>query len=186
MDTTPQGYRETHIRDTEEESGVTQAIQESTTGDGQPAGPRRHVHLVQVRYADIDPQKHVNNVRMLAYLEDARVSFLRWDAAGGEEDGGLRDGGERDGERPVFGSIVVAHQEADYLAPILLRPDPIRVETWVSEVRRASFTLNYEIRDDSTLFLTASTVLVGFDDTTQRARRLSDAEREFLNRYLAE
>jgi acyl-CoA thioester hydrolase len=129
--------------------------------------PRRHVHLAQVRYADLDPQHHVNNVRMLTYLEDARISFLRY--------GGAVEAGEE-----VFGATVVAHQEADYLAPLLPRSTPVRVESWVTEVRNASFTLAYEIRDDTTVFLRAKTVLVGFNVDTQSARRLNEKERALL------
>ncbi|MDS1271085.1 thioesterase family protein [Lipingzhangella sp. LS1_29] len=140
----------------------------------QGAEPKRHVHYAQVRYADIDQQHHVNNVRMLTYLEDARISLLRWN----------------DTEASTFGDVVVARQEADYLAPLLMRAHPLRVETWVTEVRRASFTLAYEIRDgDDTdhsgpVYLRARTVLAGFDSTTQRSRRLSEPEREFLHSYL--
>ncbi|WP_017573309.1 acyl-CoA thioesterase [Nocardiopsis halotolerans] len=136
---------------------------------GTPTAPRRHVHLAQVRYADLDPQHHVNNVRMLTYLEDARISFLRF-------------GGAVEGEE-VFGAMVVARQEADYVAPLLPRSEPVRVELWVTEVRNASFTLAYEILDDARVYLRARTVLVGFDVPTQSARRLNATERAFLADY---
>lgn len=142
---------------------------ETGAADTRTAEPRRHVHLAQVRYADLDPQHHVNNVRMLTYLEDARVSFLRY--------GGAVEGDE------VFGAMVVARQEADYVAPLLPRSEPVRVELWVTEVRNASFTLAYEIRDENTVYLRARTVLVGFDVPTQRARRLNEVERAFLADY---
>ncbi|ADH68829.1 MULTISPECIES: acyl-CoA thioesterase [Nocardiopsis] len=142
---------------------------ETGAADTRTAEPRRHVHLAQVRYADLDPQHHVNNVRMLTYLEDARVSFLRY--------GGAVEGDE------VFGAMVVARQEADYAAPLLPRSEPVRVELWVTEVRNASFTLAYEIRDETTVYLRARTVLVGFDVPTQRARRLNEVERAFLADY---
>ncbi|MFD6100939.1 acyl-CoA thioesterase [Nocardiopsis flavescens] len=143
---------------------------EEAAGAGTATGPRRHVHLAQVRYADLDPQHHVNNVRMLTYLEDARVSFLRF-------------GGAVEGEE-VFGAMVVARQEADYAAPLLPRSEPVRVELWVTEVRNASFSLAYEILDDDRVYLRARTVLVGFDVPTQSARRLNDTERAFLRQYI--
>ncbi|CAL9559357.1 hypothetical protein SUDANB121_04619 [Nocardiopsis dassonvillei] len=147
---------------------MTQTEEAADTGTA--AGPRRHVHLAQVRYADLDPQHHVNNVRMLTYLEDARISFLRF-------------GGAVDGEE-VFGAMVVARQEADYTAPLLPRSEPVRVELWVTEVRNASFSLAYEILDDERVYLRARTVLVGFDVPTQSARRLNDVERAHLAQYL--
>nr|WP_301184364.1 thioesterase family protein [Nocardiopsis exhalans] len=144
---------------------VTQIEAESPT----TAGPQRYVHLAQVRYADLDPQQHVNNVRMLTYLEDARVGFLHF--------------GIGDGRPDAFGATVVARQEADYVAPLLPRTDPVRVELWVTEVRNASFSMSYEILDDERVYLRAKTVLVGFDVATQSARRLNDAERALLNKY---
>ncbi|MEU3308215.1 acyl-CoA thioesterase [Nocardiopsis sp. NPDC055551] len=130
--------------------------------------PKRHVHHQQVRYADLDPQQHVNNVRMLTYLEDARVSFLNYGGVAGGEG---------------FGAMVVARQEADYVAPLLPRSEPVRVELWVTEVRNASCTLAYEILDDEKVYLRAKTVLVGFDVPTQSARRLNDTERALLAEY---
>lgn len=149
---------------------MTRIPQEARPENGD--APQRHAHLVQVRYADLDPLNHVNNVRMLTYLEEARISFLRWHGP--------------EGETALFGDLVVARQEAEYLAPLLPRREPVRVETWVSEVRRAAFNLCYEVRDDAACYLRASTLLVGFDAATQRARRLSDGEREYLERHMAE
>ncbi len=144
---------------------MTQIEAESPT----TAGPHKYVHLAQVRYADLDPQQHVNNVRMLTYLEDARVGFLNF--------------GVGDGDPTAFGATVVARQEADYVAPLLPRTDPVRVELWVSGVRNASFTMDYEIRDGERVYLRAKTVLVGFDVATQSARRLNDAERALLHKF---
>ncbi|GLU47926.1 thioesterase [Nocardiopsis ansamitocini] len=122
------------------------------------------MHLAHIRFADLDPLNHVNNVRMLTYLEDARVSFLRWDVDGG----------------PPFGSLVVARHEVDYVRPLQLRREPVRVETWVTEVKNASFTLEYEILDDDHVYLRARSVLVGFDLETQAIRRLGEEERAHL------
>lgn len=142
-----------------------------TDGTGSTTGTaRRHVHVGQVRFADLDPLNHVNNVRMLTYLEDARISFLHWD----DEDG-----------PGAFGNLVVARHEADYLRPLTLRRAPFRVETWVTEIRNASFTLRYEILDDDAVYLRALSVLVAYDLAEQRPRRLSPAERAHLERYLA-
>src|SRR5699024_2601917 len=125
------------------------------TEAGPPATgtPQRHVHMQQVRYADLDPQIHVNNVRTLPYLDAARPPCLH--------------PGRADQENQSFGSMVVARQEADYLSPLLPRTEPVRVELWVTEVRNSSFTLAYEILDEDTVYLRARTVLVGFDAQTQ-------------------
>ncbi|MDA8372517.1 MAG: thioesterase family protein [Nocardiopsaceae bacterium] len=130
--------------------------------------PRRHVYFAHIRFADLDPLNHVNNVQMLTYLEDARISLF------GE---GTRAGFP-------FGGIVIARNEIDYLHPISLRPEPVRVETRVTEVKNASFRLEYEILDDDRVYARAASVAVGFDTETQSARRLTAEEREFLGGYL--
>src|SRR5690606_41229404 len=118
-----------------------------------PPGPggERDVHLGRVRFAGREPLNHVNSVRMLAYLEGARIAFLKWDCEPAEGGG------------PLFGPLVVARQEVDYLRPLLLRRDPVRVETRVAEVRNASFRLAYELLDDEAVYLRAETVIVGYD-----------------------
>jgi acyl-CoA thioester hydrolase len=130
---------------------------------------RRHVHEFHVRFGDVDVLGHVNNCRYLTYLEDARVSMFRLDPL-------------RDGREPLQG-IVVARHEIDYSRPLLFGPDPVRVETWVTELRTASFSLAYEVRDDEHLYVKATSVIVAYDLENTRARRLSDEELTFLKTY---
>jgi acyl-CoA thioester hydrolase len=130
---------------------------------------RRHIHEFTVRFGDIDVLGHVNNCRYLTYLEDARVAMLRLDPM-------------RDGREPLRG-LVVARHEIDYRRPLLFRPDPLRVETWVTEMRAASFILAYEVRDDEHLYATARSVIVAYDVEKSRARRLTDEEMAFLKAY---
>lgn len=136
---------------------------------GGETAPRRHVHEFNVRFGDIDMLGHVNNCRYLTYLEDARVSMLRLDPI-------------REGREPLRG-LVVARHEIDYRRPLLFRPAPVRVETWVTELRAASFALAYEIRDDERLYAAARSVIVAYDVKSSRARRLTDEENAFLKAY---
>ncbi|SDG30872.1 acyl-CoA thioester hydrolase [Sinosporangium album] len=136
-------------------------------GDG--AGSRRHVFHRQVRFADIDSLGHVNNVRFFDYLEDARMALLYVDPA-------------REGGQPYRGFVVLNH-EIHYRRPLTLRADPIRVETRVSGIAFARFTLHHEIRDDSEVFAQAQTVLVSYDVEAARPRRLSGEEIAYLKRF---
>ena len=34
-------------------------------------------HPIEVRYADLDPQGHVNNAKYLTYIEQARTQYIR-------------------------------------------------------------------------------------------------------------
>nr|WP_246062387.1 thioesterase family protein [Haloactinospora alba] len=132
----------------------------------------RHIHFQHIRFADLDPLNHVNNVQMLTYLEDARISFLHWNS-------------QVDGESQL-GPLVVGRHEVDYLLPLVLRPEPVRVETWVTGIRNASFQLAHEIRDEEAVYMRAASTLVGFDMEGQRSRRLGAAERRYLSGYLVE
>ncbi|GAA4631976.1 thioesterase family protein [Actinoallomurus vinaceus] len=131
--------------------------------------PRKHVHEFHVRFSDIDSLGHVNNCRYLTYLEDARVAMFFTDP-------------QREGRRPLRG-IVVARHEIDYRRPLLLRPDPVRVETRVTEIRAASFGLAYEVRDDEHVYARATSVIVGYDLEKGRTRRFDERERAFLQAY---
>src|SRR3569833_3036315 len=132
---------------------------------------RRHVHEFHVRLGDIDVLGHVNNCRNLKYLEDARVAMFRLDT-------------EREGRKPVNG-LVIARHESDYMRPLLFGPDPVRVESCVSELRAASFSVAYEVRDDRHVYARASSVIVAYDLKNTRARRLTDEELAFLKEYSA-
>ncbi|GAB3904019.1 acyl-CoA thioesterase [Microbispora bryophytorum] len=130
----------------------------------------RFVFERKVRFADIDSFGHVNNVRFLDYLEDARVSML-WERP--RELAGRRQ------------DLVVARHEIDYRRPLTFRADPVRVEMWVTEISSVRFTLAYEIRDDETLYVEARTVLVAYDAAEARPRRLDEDELAYLKRFSA-
>src|SRR5690606_33003714 len=123
-----------------------------------------------VRWSDMDAYGHVNNARILTLYEEARVALM-FRAARDQGITSMADG------------IVIARHEIDYLRPIN-HSEPGRIEVWVEELRRASFTLGYELFDDGKVASRARSVLVPYDLSMGRPRRLSDAEREFLALYL--
>lgn len=131
----------------------------------------RHVYEFFTRFGDLDPQGHVNNCTFLGYLQDARLEMLHSDPV-------------RKGETPVRGMVVARHEIA-YRRPLDFGVEPRRVETWVTQVRTASFTLAYEVRDDEHLYADATTSMVAFDVAGARPRRFTPQEREFIARYLA-
>jgi acyl-CoA thioester hydrolase len=91
------------------------------------------------------------------------------------------DGAEAE---PFTGGSVVARHEIDYLRPLVHRHEPVTIELWVTKLNAASATLGYEIKDETTHYVRAATVIVPFDLEQQRPRRLSPAEKLFLERYL--
>jgi acyl-CoA thioester hydrolase len=114
----------------------------------------------------MDAYGHVNNVVFLRYLEEARIDFL------------FRP--EKDFKQ---GSVVARH-EIDYKRQLVHRHHPVDIELWVTEIRAASFTLTYEVKDGDQVYVRASTVIVPFDFETQRPRRITAEEREFLREYM--
>ena len=136
----------------------------------------RHVYYCPMRWADMDSLGHVNNVTYVDYLQEARVDMLRVHAP----QSAIEDLTE--------GVIVVQH-DIEFLAPLVFRPDPIRIETWAIEIRAASFTLRYEILDERPdgsrhVYTRASTRLAPYVFTTERPRRIRPDERATLERFL--
>ena len=137
-----------------------------------------------MRWADLDLLGHVNNVVYVDYLQEARVDMMRshGPAVRRGEDG-------RDGEDLAEGVVVVRH-EVTYRAPLTFRFRPISIECWVTSIRAASFTMAYEIFDETpegrVVHLRASTVLTPYVFATERPRRLSPEERDTLAPFLEE
>ena len=125
----------------------------------------RHRYDCHVRFSDVDVYGHVNNVKYFEYYQEARLAFLV--SLG-------RDTGE-DGFR-----LVVARLDVDYKRPILFRPEPYTVESWVTRIGRSSFDIESEIRDGEVLLSRAHAAMVTFDLAAQRSRPLTAGERRRL------
>ncbi|POX64923.1 thioesterase [Streptomyces sp. Ru62] len=125
----------------------------------------RHIYRCPLRWADMDAYGHVNNVVFLRYLEEARIDFLF------RPDKDFKQGS------------VVARHEIDYKRQLVHRHEPVDIELWVTEIKAASFTLTYEVKDGDLVYVRASTVIVPFDFDAQRPRRITAEEREFLQEY---
>jgi acyl-CoA thioester hydrolase len=134
----------------------------------------RHVYECQVRFSDVDVYGHVNNVKYFEYYQEARIAFIL------SLDEPLFDPSQQSRMRQV-----VARIDVDYKRPILFRPEPYAVETWVTRIGTSSYDLACRIVDaDGTLYSRAEVRLVAFDTSTQRSRPLSDVERGRLEAVL--
>lgn len=118
----------------------------------------------------MDSYGHVNNVQFLRLLEEARVAMLFVEPKTADV-------------MTLDGQLVVVRHEIDYVLPLLYRPEPIPIETWVTRIGGASFTVAYEVKDDTHVYARAQTVLAAIDKATGRARRLSPDERAWLATY---
>jgi acyl-CoA thioester hydrolase len=129
-----------------------------------------------MRWADLDMLGHVNNVVYVDYLQEARVDMLRTHARSPQTQG-LAEG------------VVVASHQVTYVTPLLFDFTPVYVESWVTDIRAASFTMAYEIfrtEPDGTrkVYLRASTVLAPYVFATESPRRLKPEEKANLQPYL--
>ncbi|MER6051003.1 thioesterase family protein [Streptomyces sp. NPDC001793] len=131
----------------------------------------RHLYSCPLRWSDMDANGHVNNVVFVRYLEEARIDFMRRLAPGG-------------GSPSFTGGSVVARHEVDYLRQLVYRPEPVTVEVWVTEIRAASVTVGFEVKDGDAVCLRAKTVVVPFDFAAGRPRRLTAEEKVILKEYL--
>src|SRR3954453_17934857 len=150
---------------------------------GQRRGPTwkdgcvaRHIYACPLRWADMDSLGHVNNVTYVDYLQEARVDMLRVHApaSGGEQ---LAEG------------VVVVRHEVEFVAPLVFRAEPVRIESWVTQIRAASFTMAYEILDvlpdgERRVYTRARTLLTPYIFATERPRRIRDEERAVLTALL--
>jgi acyl-CoA thioester hydrolase len=115
---------------------------------------------VEVRFRDLDAYGHVNNATFLTYLEHARVRILG-------DDFSL----DADTADTAF---VMKRVECDFKRPITLR-DTIYVRMQVTEMRRSSFTISYDLIDeDETVYATAQTILVAINPKTLRPSGIPD------------
>jgi acyl-CoA thioester hydrolase len=131
-----------------------------------------HVYDCHVRFSDVDVYGHVNNVKYFEYYQEARIAFIL------SLDEPLFDPADESTMRQV-----VARIDVDYKRPILFRPEPYAVETWVVGIGRSSYDLGCRIvggDGDDTVYSTGQVRLVAFDLAAQRSRPLSEEERSRL------
>lgn len=114
----------------------------------------------------MDVYGHINNARFLTLYEEARVELMF-------------AGARKQGLTSLEEGVVIHRHEVDYLRPVSYA-DPCRIELWISELRPSRFVVSYEMFAAGLLASRARSVCVPFDLANGRPRRLSDAERAFL------
>ncbi len=126
---------------------------------------------VSMRWADQDPFQHVNNAAFLTYLEQARVEIFFSDAGG-------------EGITTLSEGVVVVRHEIDYKRPVVYSARRLIVECWISQLRAASYRVDYLVHDGETLAVTANSLLATYDIQAARPRRITPEERTYLEQFL--
>ena len=113
-----------------------------------------------VRWGDLDAFGHVNNATYLVYAQEARYAWSK------------------------MLEMVVARAEVDFIAPIYTGDFYLDIEIWVNKIGNSSFGLTYEMKNGDELVARIKTVQVTVSLETKKSRPITDAEREFLTKYL--
>ncbi|MBC7984410.1 MAG: acyl-CoA thioesterase [Candidatus Obscuribacterales bacterium] len=106
-----------------------------------------HRFDIVARFADIDPQWHLNNVKIAEYYQEGRVSFHR----------ALKQ--QFDIERGRGSRTLVAHQSMDYLSEIAY-PGSVNVGVGVLRIGTTSYTLGLALQQNNRCVGLATAVLV--------------------------
>jgi len=125
---------------------------------------------LQMRFGDTDAMGHVNNAKIITYLELGRVGFFA-DVVGAE--------------RVEDYEFILAEVNCRYRMPILLQ-DRVRVRMHVTDVSRSSFRFRCELFDprDGRVFVEAETAQVMYDYSTGRPRPIDDAFLSKIRDYI--
>jgi acyl-CoA thioester hydrolase len=124
---------------------------------------------IPIRYADIDAQRHLNNVAYFAFMEHARVAYLR-------------DTGLWGGEDFEAIGMIVAEAACSYKAPGHLG-ETVTVWTRVSYLGHKSFHFDYRLETERGEIATGSTIQVCYDYVQGRSIPVPDHWREAILAY---
>ena len=131
----------------------------------------RHISQHQIRWADLDAFRHVNNAAYLVYMQEARADFTWYSR-------------KVKGERLILADMVVARAEVDFISPIHDVDIPMDIEIYLEKIGNSSFVMVYEMSQAGQLRAKGKTVQVGVDMEDEKSRPLRDYEIEYLKQYL--
>jgi acyl-CoA thioester hydrolase len=128
----------------------------------------RFFHPIEVRYADIDAQHHVNNVAFFSYMESARALYLQ-------------HLGLWDGKDFLSIGIILAEATCTYRAPAAYG-QPLRVGVRAARLGAKSLEIHHTVEDLDTgqEIATGKAILVAYDYHSTRTIPLPEAWRRVL------
>jgi acyl-CoA thioester hydrolase len=128
-----------------------------------PHTPPGEALSIRVRRDDLDSSGLVSVTKMFELFQEARVLYLS-----------TRLG------RVTPGSFVVGTVSVQQARPLPWRAEAYDISMRLSRVGGGSLTIEAELSDGGGIIARSTSVLVGFDLESQRARRLDDDERATL------
>jgi acyl-CoA thioester hydrolase len=132
-----------------------------------------YVHSDRVRFGDLDPMGHVNNVDFLRFFESARIAFHRR----------IVDG-QVIGQRPEGFGVVVAELHAAYKGPAYF-DEELRTSVRPADIGRSAYKVEFETRAGDRVVAEGYAVLVGYDYGRNESAPIPDEVRERLEQAAA-
>lgn len=136
-------------------------------GDRPPAPERadfNHWRSDILRFSDVDPLGHINNVAYVALFESGRVAFFA-------------DTGHPVTAQPM---LMAVHLTVDYRSPLTF-PGTVDIGTRVMRMGRRSMTIAAAVFDGNRCAATCECVMVTVDPDSGRAVPVPDALRSRLS-----
>jgi acyl-CoA thioester hydrolase len=135
---------------------------------------------VPMRWGDMDPYGHVNNVEVVRLLEESRIAALGVPVGTGDQ--------VEPPLIPFFSALpegtqaLITENRIRYLRPLEYRNTPVEVRVWVVSARGGALTLGFEITDvvSRRACVRAETQLAFFVPTTGTVLRISAEQQELL------
>jgi acyl-CoA thioester hydrolase len=121
-----------------------------------------------LRYADMDPNGHINNATFSVLCESGRVHFFRT---------------RLHPTLPPGAFFVIVRLGIEFRAEMHY-PGRVRTGTWLRKLGRTSMTLAQVITSDGKLVATADGVVVMMERATRRPLPYADATRQVLESLL--
>ena len=143
-----------------------------------------HRYPIQLRFGDEDTNGHVNNVRYVQFLEEARVRLSLLPLPGAEADGRAETCRSITAQS---GSTLVTRQVIEYRTPLTYRQEPVWIEIWVSRIGGSSLAYGFRLTDADaeTVFAVAEADMVMVGRETGRPLTLSARQRDILQGWQA-
>ncbi|MCH7710873.1 MAG: acyl-CoA thioesterase [Proteobacteria bacterium] len=124
-----------------------------------------------LRFADLDPNGHVNNIAYAVFCENGRVAFRESHNPKMETGRGMETGAGTD--------FVIVRFAIDYIGA-LYYPGVVECGTRALGVGRSSYRLGQGLFGEDRCVATAESVIVCIDPETRRARPIPDGLRQSL------
>ncbi|MGW2375924.1 MULTISPECIES: acyl-CoA thioesterase [Kitasatospora] len=135
--------------------------------------PGVHVLSCPTRWSDVDENGHINNARLVGYIQEGIYDLFCHHATAVRES--------------LFPSgFIIARHEIDYLEQLHHRPEPLSVRLTVERIGRSSAHVEVNVCREPLTFMRARTVVVARDRESGRSRKLSQNERRFLSAFMSD